>query len=112
MLHVSMAIGGVFPQVLSGQPYYYDIICEASVSFLEDEIRKQTFWFSDSSNLPASSFITFSEPCVGGSAVTVSAGCEHSKVSHCLHFRPVVVFYNGSHLLQREVSLMRDKSYS
>lgn len=56
MLHVSMAIGGVSPQVLFGQPYYYDIICEASVSFLEDAILKQTFWFSDSSNLPASSF--------------------------------------------------------
>lgn len=40
MLHVSMAIGGVFPQVLSGQSYYYDIICEASVSFLEDETSR------------------------------------------------------------------------
>lgn len=85
MLHASMAIGDVFPQVFSGWPYYYDIICEASVSFLEDEIIKQTFWFSDSSNLPASSFITLSEPCVGGSTVTVSVGCVHFKVSR-LHF--------------------------
>lgn len=97
----SKSINVLVVQLLFWKPCWWN--CTSSLTLLEDTVSQQTSFGSQPSTPPLSPSFRYK---------SLSHRTCHHMISCSLHFWLLAVFCNGSHLLQREVSLLRAKDYT